>query len=108
MTDYFEEHARMERCGDEATSLFMIICKSARADFNSTMANAVDPPNSPRWERAREAARKKFKLVSEPAWDLRELALRDLMAFGEVSRAVDDAMTKLRDAQIKAATLEEV
>lgn len=99
MTDYFEEHARMERCGEEATSLFMLVCRSALAEYYTTMAHAVDPVQSPRWHRFRDAARKKYQLVSVPAWEIRNRAVQDLWLTGEVSEATAFMFDELKVAQ---------
>ncbi len=102
MTDYFEEHDRLLRCEEEASSLFNIVVARALAEFHETMTLIPDPKHTPRFDRARDAATARFQLTSVPAWELRNRALRDLMLTGEVSPEVDAAMTKLRDVSGKA------
>ena len=104
MTDCFEVAAYLDRCEQEASSLYQLVIRQAQAEYRETMALIPDPKHTPRFDRAREAAKRKFELISVPAWELRNLALRDLMLTGEVSPAVDEAMTRLRDSQIRMET----
>jgi hypothetical protein len=99
VTDYFEEHARLLHCEEEASSLFGLAVASALTEYYATVTLIPDPPHTPRYDRAREAARRKYALVSVPAWEIRNRALNDLMACGEVSEATSFMFDELKVAQ---------
>jgi hypothetical protein len=103
MSDYFEEHARLEACETEASALFNIAVAPALAEFRIAMGLIPDPKHTPRYDRAREAAKRKYQLVSVPAWEIRNLALRDLMLTGEVSEETSFAWDELKVAKAMEA-----
>lgn len=104
MTDCYEVAAYLDRCEQEASSLYQLVVRQALDRYHYAIAMIPDPKNTPRFDRAKAAAWKKYEEISLPAWKLRNLALRDLMLTGEVSAAVDEAMTRLRDSQIRMET----
>jgi|ERR1041385_58170 hypothetical protein len=104
MTDIFEQAERLTRCEEEASSLFRIIVAPALARYHDDISLIPDPKHTPRFDRARAAAQRRYELISIPAWALRNRAVHDLMMTGEVSAEVDEAMTALRDSQRLAAS----
>jgi hypothetical protein len=106
-TDFSEDTERLERCEAEATALFNLATKDALTAYYATVTLIPDAPGSPRYERARDAAKRKYELTSKPAWALRNRALNDLMLTGEVSEATSYAFDELKVSLAHAAALEE-
>ena len=96
--DRSELALRIEQCEAEAQASFKQATKEALADFHRTVAHIPDPQHSPRWQRAKDAAKAKYETVSKPALELQERTFHELMATGEISEGLDFEWTMLRSS----------
>jgi hypothetical protein len=75
---------------------FAEVTKPQLARYNERMANAVAYRNTPRWTRERSKAQNEFQATTAEARRLYELAIADIETLGEVSEAVDAALTQFQ------------
>jgi hypothetical protein len=75
---------------------FAAVTRPQLARYNERMADARPYQHSPRWNRERSKAQNEFHATTAEARRLYELAIADIEALGEVSEAVDLAMTQFQ------------
>lgn len=73
---------------------FAQVTKPQHARYNQRMADAAPYRNSPRWSRERMSAQREFHEDTQAARALYERAIADMETLGEVSEAVDLALTQ--------------
>lgn len=84
MTDYREEVERLEACQQEAGRYFADATRKQKAEYDARMAFIRPWSGSPRWDRQRAAADKRWKDTTVEARALQERTVAELMATGEV------------------------
>lgn len=75
---------------------FSEVTKPQLARYNERMAVASAYRGAPRWDRERKAAVRELETTTAEARNIYELAMNALLTLGEVSEAVDFAMTQFR------------
>lgn len=100
--DFSEERERLERCEAESGRWFDDATKVQKAAFIATMARIAPYKDSPRWERDRCAAIRRWTTSTAGAREVYSMALRDLMLTGEITEATSHAYDALMVDQIVA------
>lgn len=91
-----DEHAeRVERCTNEAFWFFEHTVYRQKAAFDQTLSDIAPYRDSPRWERMRDVAKRKYREDTAPAYELFLTAFEELLRDGEVSEATSDAWDDL-------------
>lgn len=91
-----DEHAeRVERCRDEANKYLAPAAVKALNACHQTMCDIAPYRDSPRWQRLKEAAERKYREDTAPAYELFLTTFEELMRDGEVSEATSDAWDEL-------------
>lgn len=104
VSDYSEDVERLEACEQEAGEWFKKATATALAEFHRTMADLHPYWQTPRFDRERAAAKRKYEQVSVPANELRVRSVKELFLSGEISEQLDYewtqfmAFTALNDA----------
>jgi hypothetical protein len=75
---------------------FAEVTKPQLARYNERMSDARAYRNTPRWTRERSKAQNEFHATTAEARRLYELAIAEIEAIGEVSEAVDAALTRFQ------------
>lgn len=104
MDDRREFERKVAHCDQEAGWYFAQATKGPKAEFDATM-NSLLGVTGPKWDRARDAAKAKFRESTADARVLCDLTFDCLMETGEVSSELDDLWTALIDG---TSTLERV
>jgi len=89
VSDYSEDVERLDACEQEANKWFKQATAGALAEFHQTMADLQPYWRTPRFDRERAAAKRKYELVSIPANELRVRTVKELFMTGEVSEQLD-------------------
>lgn len=105
MDDEREFQARAARCDQEANWYFAQATKREKAEFDATMKGLLGV-TGPRWDRAREAARAKWRKDTAEAAALLDRTVDCLMETGEVSDELDALWTELFDRNAVAEAME--
>jgi len=100
-SDYSEDAERLEACEAEAMRLFRSVTKAALVEHSQTMVDLMPYAGSPRWDRGRDKAERKYEEASKPAWALYRRCVSELMIYGEISPELDAKLTAIRDAKIQ-------
>lgn len=85
---------------------FFKVTEPQHVRYNQRMADAAPYRNSPRWTRERMAAQREFHEDTQGARALYERAIADMEALGEVSEAVDWALTQFEAGAVYAVAAE--
>ena len=94
MTSQREIDEKIQHCDESAGWYFAAATKGPKAEFDATMRSLLGV-TGPKWDRAREAARAKFRADTADARLLCDLTFDSLMSTGEVSPELDDEWTRL-------------
>ena len=95
-----EDQERLERAEATAGRWFADLVKPQTARFNQRMAEIAPYKDSPRWEREKIAAERRFYDTTFEARRVYALALRDLKTTGEISEATNYAYDEVAVAQM--------
>ena len=103
MDDLRDYREKVARCDELAGSYFADATKAQKAEFDAEMKSLLGV-TGPRWDRARDAAKAKFKASTVEAAALCDRTFEYLMATGEVSTELDNEWTALieREALLNA------
>lgn len=87
-----DEHAeRIERCTNEANTAYARAISGPLATVRQTMTDIRPYSGSPKWQRMKDEANRKFKEETAPAYALFLREFEDLMRDGETSEATSFA-----------------
>lgn len=92
---YHEDEERLERCEREANSFFKYATRAQDAICQQTLRD-LQGLLGPKYDRAREAAKRLFKETTVEAASLYDRTLAELIATGEVSEALGDEWEALK------------
>lgn len=92
-----EEASRVEAAENEASFHFNRATAKAQAEYEATSRDLLGM-KGPKWDKARDAAREKFKAETAEAKALLEHTIQEILNDGEMSEATDAAW----DALIRA------
>src|SRR5687767_7895803 len=94
MTSQREIDEKIQHCDEQAGELFADATKLQKAEFDATMKGLLGL-RGPRYDRARDAARAKFKADTTEASALFDRTFDWLMAHSEISEELDNEWTEL-------------
>ena len=95
-----EDQERLERAEATAGRWFADLVKPQTARFNQRMAEIAPYKDSPRWEREKIAAERRFHDTTFEARRVFELVKCDLMTLSEISEATNHAFNEVAVAQM--------
>jgi len=85
---------RVARAEEEAAIYLNVAIEDARAEFDAAMASLLGV-TGPRWNRARDAAKAKFRVGTAPARRLYDRTVEYLIDHSEISEELSDAWDAL-------------
>jgi len=106
MDDEREFQAKAARCEQDAGWYFDQATKREKAEFDATMHGLLGM-TGPRWDRARDAAKAKWREDTAEARALFDRTVDCLMETGEVSDELDALWTELIDREAVAGAMAE-
>ena len=91
---------RQERAETEASRWFNALTTEQLAIFNERMAVAAAYKGAPKWDRARDAAKREFERTTAAASHVAALVVADMMATGEISEATSYAYDEAKVSHV--------
>lgn len=85
----------LERCEATADRYFKRATADALQVFTTTMADIEPYRGSPRWDRLRAAAKRRYEEVSKPAAALQGRHVQELLTLGEITPELDAAWDQI-------------
>ena len=93
--DFSEDAERLEACEQEAGRYFASVTSRQKTEFDNRMAYIRPWSGSPRWERERAAAQRRWDETTAEARALLDRTVRELMLTGEVGPDLDAEWVQL-------------